>query len=183
MAIVGFSAVAAKIIFLVHPNATTNIDDLTVAKTGDFVTGALKDIEALQLDKFADFRVSQSVLQDLVLRLSQAFLLTSNTVRDAERVTAEEIRLMAQELEDVLGGVFSVQSQEVQLPMVARIISIMERSGKLDKLPKDIGVEPTIVTGFEALGRGHELNRIRGLFADIANTFGPEVLQRLDDLA
>ncbi len=177
MAIVGFSAVAAKVIFLVHPNATTSIDDLTEAETGSFVTGALKDIEALQLDKYADFQVAQSVVQDLVVRLSHAFLLTTGTVRDAERVTAEEIRMQAQELEDVLGGVYTVQSQETQIPMVNRIINIMEAIGDLARLPKDIGVEPTIVTGFEALGRGHELNRIRTLFADIANTFGPETLQ------
>ncbi len=178
MAIVGFSAVAAKVIFLVHPNATTNVDDLQTALTGDFVTGALKDIEALQLDKYADFRVAQSVLQDLILRLSHAFLLSSGTVRDAERVTAEEIRMQAQELEDVLGGVYTVQSQETQVPLVMRIISVMESTGDLKKLAKDIGVEPTIITGFEALGRGHELNRIRGLFSDIADTFGAEVLQQ-----
>ena len=177
MAIVGFSAVAAKVIFLVHPNATTNVDDLQLANTGDFVTGALKDIETLQLDKYQDFKVAESVLQDLILRLSHAFLLSSGTVRDAERVTAEEIRQQAQELEDVLGGVYTVQSQETQIPMVARIISIMERAGDLKKLPKNLGVEPTIVTGFEALGRGHELNRIRTLFADIAGTFGPEILK------
>lgn len=176
MAIVGFSAVAAKIIFLVHHNSSTSIDDLAVAETGDFVQGALKDIEVLQLDKYADFRVSRDVLQDLVLRLSHAFLLQSGTVRDAERVTAEEIRAQAQELEDVLGGVYTVQSQELQLPLVRRIISVMETAGKLEKLPKDVGVEPTIVTGFAALGRGHELNRLRGFFMDVANTFGPEVL-------
>lgn len=178
MAIVGFSAVAAKIVFLVHPNSTTSIDDLEKANTGDFITGALKDIEALQLDKFADFKVSQQVLQDLVIRMSHAFLLTTGTVRDAERVTAEEIRMQAQELEDVLGGVYTVQSQDMQVPTLNRIIAIMEMTGDLDKLPKDIGVEPTIVTGFEALGRGHELNRIRSLFQDISNTFGPEVLQK-----
>ncbi len=178
MAIVGFSAVAAKVIFLVHSNATTNVDDLQIANTGDFVTGALKDIETLQLDKYQDFKVANTVLEALVIRLSNAFLLNSGTVRDAERVTAEEIRQQAQELEDVLGGVYTVQSQETQIPLVNRIISVMETTGKLDKLPKDIGVEPTIVTGFEALGRGHELNRIRALFADITATFGPEILQQ-----
>jgi hypothetical protein len=173
MAIVSFSAIAAKVIFLVHPNATTSIDDLMTAMTGDFVTGALKDIEALQLDKYADFKVSQQVLQDLILRLSHAFLLQSGTVRDAERVTAEEIRQQAQELEDVLGGVYTVMSQELQLPIVRRVIALMERSGDLDKLPKNIGVEPTIVTGFDALDRGHELNRIKQFLADCSQTLGP----------
>lgn len=176
MAIIGFSAVAAKVIFLVHPNATTSVDDLMMAKTGDFVTGALKDIEALQLDKYADFKVSQEVLKDLVLRLSHAFLLQSGTTRDAERVTAEEIRQQAQELEDVLGGVYTVQSQELQLPLVRRLIAVMELTNELEKLPEDSGVEPTIVTGFDALGRGHELARIKNFLADVTATFGPNVL-------
>lgn len=178
MAIVGFSAVAAKVIFLVHPNATTKVKDLAEAGTGDFVKGALKDIEALQLDKYADFKVAKDTLEGLVLRLSHAFLLSTGTVRDAERVTAEEIRMQAQELEDVLGGVYTVQSQELQIPLIKRIIDVMERKGDLPKLPKDLGVEPSVVTGFEALGRGHELNRMRSLFADLVNTFGPEVLQQ-----
>ena len=175
--IVGFSAVAAKIIFLVHPNATTSIDDLTQADTGDFVTGALKDIEALQLDKYADFRVAKDTLDNLILSLSHAFLLQSGTVRDAERVTAEEIRWQAQELEDVLGGVYTIQTQELQAPLLRRIIRIMLDSGDLEPVP-EAGMEPIIVTGFDALGRGHELNRIRALFADLAATFGPELLQQ-----
>lgn len=176
MAIVGFSAVAAKIIFLVHHNATTSVDDLTAASSGDFVNGALNDIDVLQLDKYADFKVTREVLQDLVLRLSHAFLLTSGTVRDAERVTAEEVRMQAQELEDVLGGVYTVLSQELQLPLVNRITHVMEQTKELDPLPPDVGVQPSVVTGFEALGRGHELNRIRNFLSDVATTFGPETL-------
>lgn len=176
MAIVGFSAVAAKIIFLVHHNATTSVDDLVAASSGDFVSGSLKDIEVLQLDKYADFQVTREVLQDLVLRLSHAFLLTSGTVRDAERVTAEEVRMQAQELEDVLGGVYTVLSQELQLPLVNRITHVMEETKELSKLPKNVGVSAAVVTGFEALGRGHELNRIRNYLADVGATLGPETL-------
>jgi hypothetical protein len=177
MAIVGFSAVAAKIIFLVHPNATTSVDDLVAASTGDFVTGSLKDLEVLQLDKYADFKVSQEVLRDLIIRLSHAFLLQSGTTRDAERVTAEEVRAQAQELEDVLGGVYTVQSQELQLPLVRRVVHVMEETGELERIDKRAGIEPTIITGFEALGRGHELNRIRNFLADAAASFGPDVLR------
>ncbi|WP_416142518.1 portal protein [Escherichia coli] len=38
--------------------------------------------------------------------------------RTGERVTAEEIRYVASELEDTLGGVYSILSQELQLPLV-----------------------------------------------------------------
>lgn len=173
--IVGFSAVAAKIIFLLHPNSTTDEDSLAEAESGDIVTGRIDDIDVLQLDKYADFQVAKGVIDDLTLRLSHAFLLQSGTIRNAERVTAEEIRAQAQELEDVLGGVYTVQSQELQLPIVNRLMAQMRASGEFPALPKVDGrpaIVPKIVTGFEALGRGHELNRYRAYFSEGAALFG-----------
>lgn len=181
--IVSFSAVASKIVFLLRPNSTTDEDALVDAESGDLVEGKLEDIGVLQLDKFADFRVAKGVIDDLTLRLSHAFLLRSGTVRDAERVTAEEIRAQAQELEDVLGGVYTVQSQELQLPIVRRLIAQMKKDNEFPTLPKVNGkpaITPTIITGFEALGRGHELNRYRQYFADGVQLFGPAFMQQFD---
>ena len=172
-AIVSFSSAAARILILLSPNSAMDADDLA-APTGSVVVGKADDVSIFQLDKFADFRVSKDVVDDLSLRLSHAFLLTSGTVRNAERVTAEEIRLQAQELEDVLGGVYTVQSQELQLPLVVRTQSILTAEGVIQALP---GVEATIVTGFDALGRGHELNKLRAYFQDAISMFGPEAIQ------
>ena len=176
-AILSFSAASAKVVFLIHPNSITDDDALQKAESGDFVVGREQDIHALQIDKFNDFRTAKAVIDDLTLRLSHAFLLQSGTVRNAERVTAAEIQAMAQELEDVLGGVYTVQSQELQLPLVRRLIIQMKKAGEFPKLPSVNGepaVEPMIITGFEALGRGHELNRMRGYFADLSGLLGPE---------
>ena len=171
-AIVSFAAAAARILILLRPNSALDAEDLA-KPSGSVVTGNEEDVSVFQIEKFADFQVAKGMADDLTLRLSHAFLLTSGTVRDAERVTAEEIRLQAQELEDVLGGVYTVQSQELQLPIVNRYMHIMTEDGVLQPLP---GVEPTIVTGFEALGRGHELNKLRAYFADAINMFGPQAL-------
>lgn len=178
-AIMQFSAVAAKIVFLMNPNSTMDQRQLERAESGGIVAGTLQDIEVLQLDKYADFQVSKAVVDELTLRLSHAFLLPSGTVRDAERVTAEEIRAMAQELEDVLGGTYTVLSQELQLPLVRMIISQLKADGEFPKLPAANGkpaIEPTIVTGFDALGRGHELNRYRAFIADAKAAFGEQVV-------
>lgn len=171
-AIVQFSAAAAKILLIRKPNATVDEDELIDAESGQVITGMPEDITVLQLEKFADFQVAKGVLDDLTLRLSHAFLLQSGTVRDAERVTAEEIRAMAQELEDVLGGTYTVLSQELQLPLVRRLMAVMRTNGKFPTLTED--VEPIIVTGFDALGRGHELNRLRAFYADLVSMIGPE---------
>jgi hypothetical protein len=169
-AIVAFSALAAKIIFLRKPNSQINAEEMANAESGDIISGDIEDISALILEKYPDFQVTKATLDDLTLRLSHAFLLQSGTVRDAERVTAEEIREMAQELEDVLGGVYTVLTQELQLPLVKRILSVMKSKGEFPKLPKVKGqdaIKPIIVTGFDALGRGHELNRLRQMIGDI----------------
>ena len=91
-------------------------------------------------------------------RLSFAFLLSSVVQRNAERVTAEEIRTVASELEDTLSGVYSILTQEFQLPLVRRILSVLMARGEVAQLP-DGFVEPTITTGMEALGRGHDFNK------------------------
>lgn len=176
-AIIQFSAAAAKIVFLLHPNSSTDEDELIEAESGAIVTGRKEDIDVLQFEKFADFQVAKSTADDLTLRLSHAFLLQSGTIRNAERVTAAEVQAMAQELEDVLGGVYTAQSQEFQLPLVRRLMAMLRSEKALPPLPKIDGrpsIEPSIVTGFEALGRGHELNRLRGFYSDLVGFVGPE---------
>ena len=178
--IVQFAQAASKIILLVHANSTTSVKELNEAESGDAITGSKADIDMLQLEKAQDFQVANQVAERLEQRISYAFLLRSGATRDAERVTAEEIREMAQELEDALGGVYTVLSQEMQLPLVARFMAMMTEAREIPPLPKGV-TKPVIVTGFEALGRNHSLNKLRAYFKDLADVFGPQVLaQRVD---
>ena len=80
---------------------------------------------------------------------------------------------MAQELEYVLGGVYSILSQEFQLPLVNRVMDKMQKKRTLPKLPKKL-VKTTIVTGLEALGRGHDLNKLDMFIQGAAQLLGPE---------
>lgn len=174
-AIVEFGGIAAVIRFLVDPNGQTKADRLARARNGAFVPGVLKDIGVLGLEKFADFKVAKEVVDSLEKRLGEAFLIGSAAVRDAERVTAEEIRLIASELEQALGGFYSILAEELQLPLVARYMHIMVEDGSLPALPKET-VRPSIVTGLEALGRGGDLQRLDSLLAGVEQLFGAEAL-------
>ena len=158
-AIVEGSAAAAKVLFLVNPNGTTSSKDLAEAPNGAIVPGTEADVTTLQVNKFNDFRVAQEAITTITERLSFAFMLNSAVQRSGERVTAEEIRFMAGELEAALGGVYSILSQEFQLPLVNRLMFSMERAKKLPALPKGT-VKPVIVTGMEALGRGNDFNKL-----------------------
>lgn len=165
-AIVEGSAAAAKVLFLVNPNGTTRMTDIAKAPSGSVRSGNAEDVSVLQLEKFADFQIAFKTIETIQQRLSFAFLLNTAIQRAGERVTAEEIRYMAGELEDALGGVYSILSQEFQLPLVRVIMFRMERQRKIPALPKGV-VKPTITTGLEALGRGHDMNKLN-LFAGAA---------------
>jgi hypothetical protein len=174
-AIVEGSAASAKVLFLVRPNGTTKARVLAESPNGAIVNGDANDVTTLQVQKGGDFGVALQSIQSITERLSFAFLLNSSVQRQAERVTAEEVRYMAQELETALGGVYSILSQEFQMPLINILLGRMEQSGKMPKMPKD-AVKPTIVTGMEALGRGQDLNKL-ATFLQYLQPLGPEVIQ------
>lgn len=169
------SAAAAKVLFLVNPNGTTRARTLAESPNGAIAQGNAQDISVLQLEKFNDFRVVQESVQKIEERLGHSFLLTSGVVRQAERVTAEEIRMLGQELESALGGLYSLLSMELQLPLVNRLMDVMNKKNKLPKLPKDV-VKPIIITGVEALGRGNDLQKLDLFLAGAAQVVGPEAV-------
>lgn len=174
-AIVEGSAAAAKVLFLVRPNGTTKARTLAESANGSIVNGDANDVSTLQVQKSGDFQVALATAQNITERLSFAFLLNSSVQRQAERVTAEEVRFMAQELETALGGVYSILSQEFQQPLIKILLSRLESNGKMPKMPKDT-VKPTVVTGLEALGRGQDLNKL-ATFLQYLQPLGAELIQ------
>ena len=180
-AIVEGAAAAAKVLFMVNPNGTTRMRTIAQAENTAIIEGNRNDVSVLQMDKFNDFRVAYQAMQGIEERLSQQFMLQSSVQRNGERVTAEEIRYLAGELEDTLSGIYSILSQEFQLPYVNRKIEVLTKSKKLPKLPDDV-VKPTIVTGMEALGRGHDLRKLDMFIQGMTQALGPEVLQQYVNL-
>ena len=170
--IIDASAAMAKLLFMVKPGAT-KATTLAKAKNGSFVTGDAADVTALQINKAVDLQVTKGTIEMLNSRLSSAFLLNSAVQRNAERVSAEEIRFMAQELETALGGVYSILSQDWQLPLVGIILAGLAKAKKIPKIPK--GIEPMITTGLEQLGRQKDIEKLGG-FIQFCNALGPEVL-------
>jgi hypothetical protein len=95
--------------------------------------------------------------------------------RNAERVTAEEIRLTQLELESQLGGLFSLLTVEFLVPYLNRKLLVLQRTGELPRYPKDI-VNPTIVAGINSLGRGQDRESLTMFLGTVAQTLGPEAL-------
>lgn len=179
------AAIMAKVVFLLKPNGTLKPRTLAEAENGAVLSGDREDVDVLQVEKYADFKVVLESIQRIEQRLEFAFLLNTAVQRDAERVTAEEIRYMAQELEGALGGVYSLLSQEFQLRLIKLFSQRMVSEGKIPKL-KDNQAKPVIITGIEALGRGNDLNKLRAFVEDVTRiaTADPSLVQRIrkDDL-
>ena len=96
-ALVEGSAAAAKVVFVVSPSSTTKPATLASAGNGAIVTGRPDDIGVVQVGKTADFGTAFQMTQIYERRLSEAFLILNP--RNAERVTAEEVRMTQLELE------------------------------------------------------------------------------------
>ena len=176
-AIIEGAAASAKTLFLVNPNGVTRAATLAKAPNGAIREGSAADISVMQVNKGADFNVSFSAIQRIESRLEYAFLMARSVQRDAERVTAAEVTMMANELENSLGGIYSILTQEFQLPYLKRRMHMLVRSGKAPKLPEKI-VKPKIVTGVQGLGRGNDRNKLVEFIGTVSQALGPDIMRQ-----
>ena len=172
-ALVEGSSVAAKVIFLVSPSATTKPQTLAKAGNGAIIQGRPEDVGVVQVGKTADFATAAQTAQQLESRILDAFLVLN--IRQSERTTAEEVRVTQQELNEQLGGLFSLLTVEFLVPYLNRTLLVLQRSNVLPKLPKDI-VRPKIVAGVNALGRGMDREALTMFVTTVAQTLGAEAL-------
>ena len=172
-ALVEGASVASKVVFLVSPSATTKPGTLAKAGNGAIIQGRPEDVGVVQVGKTADFATAAQLAATIEKRILEAFLVMN--VRNAERVTAEEVRLTQLELEQSLGGIFSLLTVEFLVPYLNRTLVILQRTNQIPRLPKDI-VRPKIVAGINSLGRGQDNESLTRFMATVAQTLGPEAL-------
>jgi len=177
-ALVEGASVASKVIFLVSPSSTTKPQTLSQAGNGAIIQGRPEDVGVVQVGKTADFATAANLAQQIEKRILEAFLVMN--VRQAERVTAEEVRLTQLELEQSLGGLYSLLTVEFLIPYLNRIMLVLSRSQQIPKLPKDL-VRPKIVAGINSLGRGQDQQALTQFIGTIAQTLGPEALMKYID--
>ena len=159
-ALVENAAGAARLLAFVNPNSQygTRLKDISGAENGAVLQGNASDVTFLQVGKYNDLQIPFRQVQMIYQELSQAFLLNSSVQRDAERVTAREISLLAQELEIGIGGAYSTFGKEYQLPILKNRMARMKRQKSLPALPVEI--QPTIITGMDMLGRNADLEKL-----------------------
>lgn len=166
-AVVEDAQIAAMAIPLVNPDGRTELKDIRNARNGEAQAGRPDDVGFFRMDKGGDLSVAFSVMQSLEKSISFAFLLNSVVSRDAERVTAEEIREISRELDASLGGFYSTLSEQIQLPIIIGHERQLERKGKIPRLDPKM-VKPVILTGLESIGRGMDAFNMQALAQDLS---------------
>lgn len=174
-ALVEGSAAAAKVVFTVSPSSTTKPSTLAAAGNGAIIQGRPDDIGVIQVGKTADFRTAYEMAGTLERRLSDAFLIMN--IRQSERTTAEEVRMTQMELEQQLGGLFSLLTVDFLVPYLNKKLADAQKKGEIPKIPKNI-VKPTIVAGINALGRGQDRESLGQFLSTLAQTLGPEAISQ-----
>ncbi len=183
-AILEASASLSKVLFLCNPNGTTRPRTLSQASNGSIVQGNAADVTVLQAaGKSQDLQIANQTIERIENRLAFAFMLNTAIQRPGERVTAEEIRYMAQELDAGISGLYSILSRELQLPLVRRLIHILRRKRKLPDFPRsEVTGEPLIkekaVTGIEAIGRGDDRNKLIDFIQTANQALGPQAMMQ-----
>lgn len=167
---------ASEFRWLVNPGGMTKPEDFNNSENGSALPGTEGDISLIQSGKVGELQIMQAINQDYINRIGRGFLLTSAMIRDAERVTAEEVRLQATELETSLGGAYSRLAADMQSPIAGWLLEV------IDVDIKGTDIEIVIVTGLDALSRSGDLDALRGFLSDLAGLaqLPPAVQQRLN---
>ena len=105
-----------------------------------------------------------------------AFLYSGNT-RDAERVTAEEIRQTAAEAEQMLGGVYSLLAEQLQMPLAYLVTAEVSDTIMAGLVTREY--KPQILTGIPALVQQVLIQNLLE-FSQTAAVVVPAIIQ-LDD--
>ena len=81
------------------------------------------------------------------------------------------------ELEQQLGGLFSLLTTEFLRPYLTRKMHVLTLNKTIPAIPKGLA-KPVIVAGINAIGRGQDREALMQFFQTIAQTMGPEALSQ-----
>lgn len=160
------AALATAFRWLANPAGVTRPEDIANAPNGGVIPGINNDVSLLFANVGQQLATVSAVKEEVSRRIGQGFLLNSSVTRQAERVTAEEIRIQAQELESSLGGAYSRLALDIQHPLAKWLLK------RAQIKVEGTQIEPVIVTGLDALSRNSDRDRLMYFLQDLASLDG-----------
>ncbi len=166
---------ASEYRWVVNPMGNTNVEDFNDSENGAAIPGQKGDIELLHAGVDSTLQTNMALQTTYVNRIGAGFLLQTAVTRQAERVTAEEIRRVAEELEGGLGGAYSRIAVDLQVPLAFWTLK------EVDADVSGSGIEPTIITGLDALSRSGDRDKLVQFGSVLGQMLSlpPQILDRL----
>lgn len=178
-------AAASKFYIGINPNGAADIDDIEDMPNGGFIAARGEDLFTFSPSNTMNNQINSmaQAVETLRREVGRQFLIGGASVRDAERVTAAEVSMLASELENVLGGAFSAIARELLGPVVSRAFYLMAAAEEIDprlseQFSDDSGsLSMEVVTGLNAMSRDSDLSKLMQL-GQVIQTLPPEAAQR-----
>lgn len=160
-------------------------DEALTGRPGSVVDGAevsdgmVKNVAMLQSNKNADYGAILNHLIRLEDNFKGTVALHQSTTPRGERVTAQQVRLVAQEVEEATGGFFVPLADSLQRPLIELAIYRAETARLMAPLRDDRLEDIHLLTGLSALAGANKIAQVLEI-GQIAQAFGPEAMAALD---
>ena len=160
-------AAGSAFFLCVDPSGITEIDDINGYSNGSWVPARQQDLFVMSPSQTMNpqIQAASAAVESLRREVGNGFLLNSSAIPSGDRVTATAVRMIGQELEQVLGGAFSAISRNLLVPIVERTIFLMLNEGFVDERLEQQFTEEglltvEIVTGLQSLSRDSDLQKL-----------------------
>jgi len=148
---------SCRVLHLAKPGSQIDVDSMASEESGAWVAGDPGQVSAYEAGDYNKIQALAAEVANIGGRLAPAFMYSQNQ-RDAERVTAEEIRQNAEEAESSLGGVYSVIADTLHIPM-AHILCWEVNPKFVGEVVKR-GLTLSVLTGVAALSRSADVTAL-----------------------
>jgi len=168
----------------VDPSGITALDDIASQPNGAWVAARQQDVFTLSPSQTMNpqIQVTSTAVEKMRQEVGRAFLMSGAAIPQGDRVTATAVRMVGEELEQVLGGVFSSIARDLLQPIVRRTFYLMVDGEEVDprlkeQFESDEGVlSVDIVTGLQALSRESDRERLMQM-GEMVRNLPPEAVQ------
>ncbi len=168
----------------VDPAGITALDDIASQPNGTWVAARQQDVFTLSPSTTMNPQISvtSTAVEKMRQEVGRAFLMSGAAIPQGDRVTATAVRMVGQELEQVLGGVFSSIARDLLEPIVKRTFYLMVEDEEVDprlaeQFESEQGIlDIDIVTGLQALSRESDRERLMQM-GEMVRNLPPEAVQ------
>lgn len=171
------AVLASQFRWACNPSGLTQPEDVEGSRNGAVIPANKADLDLVFANIGQQLATVIQIEDVYARRIGRGFLMNTAVTRNAERVTVEEVRIQAQELETSLGGVYSRLAIDMQAPIARWMLRAADISVKGTK------IKPTVITGLDALSRSAELERLMGFLSDVSalSNIPPETREMLNE--